>query len=298
MISFVAMFSFVLSYTDVKAEVTQNSTEILHIYDRETETDTMYYIPEIEKDFVHQPVIPSGSDLNTSGKKRTPGIIGSDDRWTVSDAGIFPYCAIARMTLYYSDISTYVYGTGFMVAPRLLATAGHVLLYEDSSGNIHFPTSITMEFRPYGSGTPYTVSSYRSIIYYGGYSGFDDNTDYGFVYLNEAIHSTTGHFGIRTACDDNQAIFAAGYPGSNRSALYIASGNVTSYTQDLLIHNADVEAGESGGPVYVLWEGLPYAMGVNSGMAYNSMTGEGIQNSSRLLNYSLYEWLVNNGYFN
>ncbi len=114
-------------------------------------------------------------------------------------------------------------------------------------------------------------------------------TDYGFIVLPEDIGSNmTGYMGVRTACDSNQAIFAAGYPAGN-PYLYNCTGNVTSFTDDILIISADFTAGESGGPVYAMYEGKPYLMGTISGNA-------GTINYVRRLNRALLTWLTDNGY--
>ncbi|MCD7825660.1 MAG: hypothetical protein LUH14_06860 [Clostridiaceae bacterium] len=58
----------------------------------------------------------------------TYSIIGTDDRWKITNTNQYPYTTIARITVEYQDGSA-ACGAGAMINSRLLATAGHVLLW-------------------------------------------------------------------------------------------------------------------------------------------------------------------------
>lgn len=256
----------------------------IHVVAKKSGTNTEYDMPDDSKGDI---VLPAN---NVWGEKKQAdgialtNIIGTDDRVLISNANTFPYTTIARITVVYQD-GTAQRGSGAIIGPRLVATAGHVLINESLS----HPKSIKMEFGLYGTSSYYKTSNYSAYIYYGDYKGYNTETDYGFIVLPEDVGTNvTGCMGIRTACDPNQAIFAAGYPGGN-PYLYNCAGNVIDFTDDVLVINADFTAGESGGPVFVMYEGMPYLMGTISGSA-------GTTNYARRLNTGLLNWLQDNGY--
>lgn len=278
------LFTSMTIFSKVQAEESK-----LHVVDMESGSNTAYDILTKSDQnglFESQPSIGMIQPIsqNKGSQFSLRSILGSDNRVLITNTSTYPYTAIARLTVTYQD-GTSKCGTGFMISPNLMATAGHVLI----NSSFSHPKKIVAEFGMYNSSIYYRTTSFSTYIYYGGYSGYDENTDYGFIVMSSNVGSITGNFGVRTAADPNQAIYVAGYPGGN-PRLYVGAGNVQAITTELITYNADTEEGQSGGPVYVLYEGLPYAMAMHSGEL------EGVHNFGRRIDYGLYEWLYNRGY--
>ena len=271
-------FLFGGSGEDNIAQAAENGYAI-HVVDPKTGENKAYEKPEI-----NDSLMLKASEKYNENAVSPVNVIGNDDRVLISNTSDYPYTTMARITVTYQD-GTSQSGSGAMIGSRLVATAGHVLIND----NLSHAKSIIMEFGLYGSSRVYKTSSFSSYIYYGDYKGYDPNTDYGFIVLpDNSVSNVTGYMGVRTACDPYQAIYAAGYPGGN-PYLFLCAGNVTSFTDELLIINADFSAGQSGGPVYVMYQGVPYLMGNISG-------NSGEINYVRRLDVGLYTWLVENGY--
>ena len=218
----------------------------------------------------------------------TQSIIGTDDRWKVTNTNQYPYTTIARITVEYQD-GTAACGTGAMVNSRLLATVGHVLINKNGS----HPKSIRMQFGQNGSYVYYDTSSFSSYIYRTGYeTDRPVEGDYGFVvFKNNTVSSTTGFMGIVTAPSTSDKLYTAGYPGAmGYYYMYAATGNIVSMNNDLIYHNMDTQPGQSGSPVYIIGsDGYPYLVAMHS-------SGGGTVNIARRLEPELFYWLRDNGY--
>ena len=277
----------IFSTAEVKAE--ENN---LHVVNVKTGENKEY---ELEKEAesnldIHIP--PRKSMLSEAVETFNPGIdpltvFGKDDRILVKNVSLYPYTATARLTVTYQDGSV-SYGSGFMVGPKLLATAGHMLI---NKSNSHMK-DVVIEFGLYKEGNYfYRTKKFTQYIYYGGYSGYDPYTDYGFIVLSSRVGTNvTGTFGIDPNIAVGRTVSVSGYPGGN-PYMYVANGKMLAVEDDLLTYDADMTPGESGGPVYYLTADRDaYAVGINSGE-------NNICNYGRRLNASLMGWLAENGYF-
>lgn len=261
----------------------------IHIVNVEDGTETVSDLPDESDlfDFVSEPISPIFSNVENNDTGISPNaVIGDDNRTLVSNPSVFPYSCIARLYLTYEDGSA-AYGTGAMISTNLLATAGHCLINSNGSRL----ATVQADFGKNGSSYVYRASDLSTYIYYGGYSGYDPNTDYGFIVFNSNISSHTGAFGVNTSASLNQVINITGYPGDIGSCeyMYTGSGVIQAITTDLITHNVDTAGGQSGAPVYVYSNGNPYLIGMHSGSG-------GSVNYARRLTDGLYSWLKQNGY--
>lgn len=244
------------------------------------------------EDFVSQPSfssnITNNGNLSDSTEFGTYSIIGTDDRWKITNTSQYPYTTIARITVEYQD-GTAACGTGAMINSRLLATAGHVLINSNGS----HPKSIRMQFGQNGSYVYYDTSSISSYIYRTGYeTNRPTEADYGFVvFKDNTVSSITGHMGIVTSPSISDKLYTAGYPGAmGYYYMYAATGNIVSMTDDLIYHDMDTQPGQSGSPVYIIGtNGYPYLVAMHS-------SGAGTVNIARRLEPELFYWLKDNGY--
>ena len=230
--------------------------------------------------------------LNKPGASTT-SIIGTDDRWKITAIRKYPFRTIARIQVQYQD-GTVECGTGAMISPKLVATAGHVLINSNGSR----PKSIKMQFGQNGSEVFYETSSWRAYIYRGGFeTDRPVEADYGFIALwDDTVSKATGYMGIQTAPSLDDRLFTAGYPGDKGPYyMYGATGLIQYMNGDLIYHTMDTYGGQSGSPVYITDKAnSPYLVAMHTAGTYTS--GGAPVNLARRLDPGLFQWLKDNGY--
>lgn len=254
------------------------------------------------QDFVSEPSFSESSFFGLANKCRllenffrgksgadTYSIIGTDDRWKITNTGQYPYTTIARITVMYQD-GTSACGTGAMIGSRLLATAGHILINSDGS----HPKSIQMQFGQNGSYVYHDTNSVGAYIYRTGYETNQPlEGDYGFIVFNDnQVSQLTGNMGVTTVPSLSDRLYTAGYPSDKGwYYMYASTGKIIEMEDDLLYHNMDTGGGQSGSPVYIIGpNGYPYLVAMHS-------SGVGTENIARRLNTGLFYWLRDRGYF-
>ena len=206
----------------------------------------------------------------------TASIIGTDDRWKITNTDQYPYTTIARISVIYQD-GTNACGTGAMINPRLLATAGHLLINSNGS----HPRTIKMQFGQNG----YWDYFYQTF-------NRPTEADYGFIVFNDdTVSKSTGYMGIRTVPSNSDKLYTAGYPDAMGTYyMYGATGDIIRMNGDLIYHNMDTQKGQSGSPVYIIGSnGYPYLVAMHS-------TSSVPENIARRLDPGLFYWLQDNGY--
>jgi V8-like Glu-specific endopeptidase len=207
-----------------------------------------------------------------NGRRVQPAyVFGQDDRQVYQDAS-FPWCLIGKVFNNEGKV-----GSGAIVGgPGFVLTAGHMVPW----GTISSGASWWMRFVPdyfdghslLGAG----VESYVSAVH--GYS--TDHVvgyDWAVCKLYNPVGSSVGWFGYNGFSNDweNQNVWTvAGYP------LAVANGERPSWQGGISIHDtdgdsndgeelesnvADITNGNSGGPIWGVWNGDQRVVGVVSG---------------------------------
>lgn len=177
-------------------------------------------------------------------------IIGTDDRVKVTDTTVSPYNAVANLTLRYSN-GTVRYGTGFLIGPNTIATAGHVVY--DRANGLGSPTSITVRLgdtptsHPYGTQTVYSSNFYYPSAWKN--SGGISN-DYGVIKLNTAVNNITPFTISDQDTPVGTAIKIAGYDYKTAQQ-WKTSGTVVETFTGRIDYRMDTLPGMSGSPVYI-----------------------------------------------
>lgn len=215
-------------------------------------------------------------------------IIGIDDRLRITQTTRIPFRRICALRITFPSGVSYR-GTGFIIGPRAVATAGHCVYLHNQGGwarKVEVIPGCDGSNRPYGQAESV---AFRSVS--GWVTGKKPESDYGCVILppNAFGGRNLGSFGF--ANFDPQKLLAqkavlAGYPGDKAFAeLWGMSRTIKTVTAKTLIYDIDTMGGQSGAPVYVKREGKRYVVGIHN---YGATTG----NSATRITQPVYDRLV------
>jgi V8-like Glu-specific endopeptidase len=200
-------------------------------------------------------------------------IIGTDDRVRITNTVAVPWRRICALRITFPTGATYR-GTGFLIGPRAVATAGHCVYLHGQGGwarQVEVIPGCNGMSRPYGQ---VASTSFRSVN--GWVSGRKPESDYGCVVL------PAGAFGGRNLGSFGFAAFPAptllakpavlaGYPGDKPFAeLWGMSRLIKGVGAKTLVYDIDTMGGQSGAPVYIKLNGQRYVVGIHN---YGAQTG-------------------------
>ncbi len=219
---------------------------------------------------------PVNPEFHTHGfpEKRIQMVIDSDDRVEVSDTQKYPYNTICYLN--FSLNGQPCSGTGFLISPHVLLTAGHCVYdYETSSwaenmkivpGQYEKGTSV---IKPYGQKEYYQFSSNSSYTSYGKFAD-----DYAAIKISSPFNGISTYMPLKFGVDidnDHTVLHLSGYHGTVQGAdqlgQWVASGYSSSHTDFMeAYYSMDSTAGSSGGPVFISSSGTNsyYAVAIHA----------------------------------
>jgi V8-like Glu-specific endopeptidase len=202
------------------------------------------------------------------------GVYGSDDR-TVYYPSTYPWRCIGRIftwTNWAGGGGWDWWGSGVLVGPRHVLTAGHVCPWGSGSWAMKFVPS-------YWNGSP--IAGSGAVSYASDYRGWDtDETvagnDYAVLRLYDPIGSWLGWMGTKSydsGWNGGNYWTLAGYPAaiaggerpSDQSGIPVLDTDGADDNSVEIEHHGDATGGDSGGPFFGFWNDGPYAVGVTSG---------------------------------
>lgn len=208
---------------------------------------------------------------------RAEVIIGTDDRIRIQATTTFPWRAICALKITAADGRLFI-GTGWLIGPRTVMTAGHCVFMHDAGGwvrSIDVIAGCNDASRPYGTARG---TAFRSVT--GWTQSKNRNNDYGCIILpsQERLGDKTGYFGF--AVRDNNFLMSAalnlsGYPGDKGgNQQWFMAQKAKSVSSRVITYEIDTMGGQSGSPVWVLQNGVRTAVGVhtNGASSGNSAT--------------------------
>jgi glutamyl endopeptidase len=204
-------------------------------------------------------------------------VIGADDRVEVGNTNEYPWRCIASLLMTAADGTNWI-GTGWLVGPRILLTAGHCVFMADHGGWVSQMEVIPGrrgDERPFGS---CMAMAFRSVI--GWTESNDREFDYGAILLPADCRygDQLGRFGYEVRADDdleNVLVNLSGYPGDKPVGTQWFHKNTITATDDRVItYQLDTAGGQSGAPVWVKREDGRYGVGIhtNGAVTGNSAT--------------------------
>jgi len=215
-------------------------------------------------------------------------IIGSDDRVQIKNTTDVPWRRVCALRITFPSGSTYR-GTGFLIGPRAVATAGHCVYLHNQGGwarKVEVIPGCNGSSRPYGQASS---SSFRSVV--GWVTNKKPDSDYGCVVL------PSGAFGGRNLGSFGFADFPAttlvaqpavlgGYPGDKPFAeLWGMARVIKAVSTKTLVYDIDTVGGQSGAAVYIKRAGQRYVVGIHN---YGAATG----NSATRVTQPVYQRLL------
>lgn len=205
-----------------------------------------------------------------------------------------PWKSVGKLEIDFPNGKTYV-GTGTLIAPDLVLTAGHCL-YQDSKGGL------AKEIRFFsGEEEDSFVISKKILPAYAWMKEETPNWDFGVFSLTERIGEESDDYLEPSIANSSKfldhrdselldhRIQVTGYPGE-KQGMWTMTGDVYYMDNELLYYQIDTTPGQSGSPIWATWEDSegshPYSIiGVhingiagnprfNGGVYFNAEKGE------------------------
>lgn len=196
-------------------------------------------------------------------------IINADSRTRVNPTTAEPYKSTVYLQANFPD-GTQLIGSGFMIGPSAIATAGHCVYNGQKATSVTVIPAKSGSTYPYGSTTVTTASKIIVSPKYLTSGGV--NNDWAIVELNDPLGNQTGWLGLRwqTASYNDTLVYNTGYPSaattSGQSAnryMYVGTGYIKESMTYTLKGNWDATEGNSGGPVFAYYSDTGYtAIGI------------------------------------
>jgi glutamyl endopeptidase len=191
---------------------------------------------------------------------------GADNRKSVPDPMAQPYAGILLLT-YHAPNGEFLMGTGWLIAPTVAISAGHVVWDRDRGGNWSRGMMAYQGVRgnvPSAAGSASvdsmsTVSGWQQ-------SGFED-CDFSVIRLSRPLSSFVFEFAEFAEADtERMNVNVVGYPSDGGDRLFQHAGQIFDARETLLYYQMDTMGGQSGCPL-ILWEdGNEYTVvGIHSG---------------------------------
>lgn len=194
-------------------------------------------------------------------------VLGADDRTRVSPTTGPVWRKICALRIETAD-GAVALGTGFLVGPRTVLTAGHCVYAHNHGGwvkRIEVIPGANGNKKPFGS---WTSSSFRSVA--GWTKRKVPASDYGCIQLPATADTRRlGRFGIARAVSRRELlgrrVTIAGFPGEKPFAqMWKSNDQVKAVSSKVLVYRNDTTGGMSGSPVFVTQGGRRQVVGIHN----------------------------------
>jgi V8-like Glu-specific endopeptidase len=215
-------------------------------------------------------------------------IVDRDDRVRITQTTGLPWRRLCALRIQFPSGSSFR-GTGFLIGPRAVVTAGHCVYLRNQGGwarKVEVIPGCNGTQRPFGQ---VESSSFRSV---GGWvnSGAPES-DYGCIVLPAGAFNgrNLGSFGF--AAFEAPVLLAqpaviAGFPGDKPPyEMWGAARALKGVTAKTILYNTATMGGQSGAPVYIKRNGQRFVVGIHN---YGSSTG----NTATRITRPVYERLL------
>ncbi len=247
------------------AETANPASESLHV-------ETEWELGEPGSDWAEASELPArdaifGSYPELLDQYLTEVVIGTDDRIRVQNTAAYPWRAICALRMQAANGARFI-GTGWLVSPRTVITAGHCVFMHEAGGwvrSVEVIPGLNDAARPFGS---HVGTVLRSVA--GWTQSKNRDYDYAAIILPSGNRpgAQTGTFGFAVRDDaflGNAALNLSGYPGDKGgSQQWFHAKKAKSLSSRVITYEIDSAGGQSGAPVWVLQNGQRTAVGVHT----------------------------------
>ena len=187
------------------------------------------------------------------GLDGTESIIGPDDRTPVLEPQTYPWRMIAALDITGPNGGV-ARGTGFMVGPTTMLTAGHCV-YDPRMGG--WAQSISVQPGRDGDSRPFGSPQLREMATLVGWLDIADaRYDCGFLEFDEPVGRHTGWFSMAVLPHARLSAFPlvnlCGYPADRAGDhQWYSGGRFVHIDPHRLYYDSDTFGGHSGGPVWI-----------------------------------------------
>lgn len=254
----------------------------------ETMIDTLENVPNADLSVLNEMPLMDAAVAEFGTSPATEVVIGRDDRIRINGTRNYPWRCICSLLITAQDGSRWI-GTGFLVGPRTVITAGHVVYMHSRGGwakSIEVIPGRNAASRPFGS---CTTSRFHSVK--GWTQSRNRNYDYGAIILpaNCKFGNRLGYFGFGNYSDTslrNLTVNLSGYPGDKPAGTqWWHARRIVNLNSRVLTYNIDTFGGQSGSPVWFYRNGKRYVVGIHT-------NGSRVGNSATRLSKPVYDNLV------
>ena len=195
-------------------------------------------------------------------------VIGVDERQRILDTNTAPWRMICALRMSAGGGSAM--GTGWLVGPRTIITAGHCVHSTEFFGGWAKEIEITPgrngDEAPFGRVVSKQFSSVDKWV-----KDADPDFDIGCIHLSEPIGNTIGWFGLASlpANELEKCLLnISGYPADRGlgTEQYFEANRVLRVTDRRIFYDVDTYGGQSGAPVWIYQDGntQPLAVGIHA----------------------------------
>jgi len=217
-------------------------------------------------------------------------IIGTDDRVRITSTQRIPWRRVCALRIFMPSGAVFR-GTGFLIGPRALATAGHCVYMHTQGGwarRIEVIPGCNGTQHPFGEAVSTTFRSVNGWI-----QDKKPEADYGCIVLPAGAFGgqSLGSFGFAafpTSVLLAQPAVVAGFPGDKPFAeLWGMSRRLKAATALQLVYDIDTVGGQSGCAVHIKKGGKRYVVGIHN---YGAATGNSATRITEAVFKNLQEW--------
>ncbi len=238
-------------------------------------------------------------------------IIGLDDRTRIFDTALSPWRMICAIRCWWG--SRLAVGTGALVGPDILLTAGHVVFPKNLRtlpDRVEIIPALNGAERPYGQFEAEKIS-----VHPGWQASFGLTSDVAAIHLPSSVGQQLGWFGMATRQEAelrSQWAHITGYPGEKMdqpvdpatgkptapvqaSQLWHHAAPVLNVQNKRVFYAADTTPGQSGAPIYVLDPAIsptPVVVGVHAYGKASTPVAIGNANSGAWIDAELFDLIA------